>query len=258
MSEVMGFNNKKTKTHVNTIILWYLTAAAGTDTNMLKEYIKTESNTQDSKKDKENEIKITKTLTNVVNWRKDNIHYEKNEVYLDVIEKVNSIVYFILIWVDCNANVVRSEVLGEVKVKSYLSGMPTLKLGINDKLLYELTGKAMSRNKAIDMEDLKFHQCVDMNKFESSRAIEFIPPDGEFYLMKYRLNMQLKPLMWVEIGVENISTTKIEFTVIAKSNYKSRSIASNVDIFIPVPNDLLNATFKVSSNFIMNRLQQVM
>jgi len=41
------------------------------------------------------------------------------------------------------------------------------------------------------MDDLKFHQCVDLNKFELDRAIEFTPPDGEFELMNYRLNMEV-------------------------------------------------------------------
>jgi len=41
------------------------------------------------------------------------------------------------------------------------------------------------------MDDLKFHQCVNMNKFESERSIEFVPPDGEFELMSYRLDIQV-------------------------------------------------------------------
>lgn len=46
--------------------------------------------------------------------------------------------------------------------------------------------------------------------------------------------------------VEKISSTKLEYTVKAKTNFKNRSIANNVDIFIPVPNDLQNATFKTA------------
>ena len=38
------------------------------------------------------------------------------------------------------------------------------------------------------MDDLKFHQCVELNKFEAERVIEFVPPDGEFDLMTYSLN----------------------------------------------------------------------
>ena len=96
------------------------------------------------------------------------------------------------------------------------------------------------------MDDLKFHQCVDMNKFGSERLIEFTPPDGSFELMNYRLNTQLKPLIWVEVSIAEQTKTKIEYNVKAKSNYRSKSIAHNVEILIPVPYDLQNPVFKVS------------
>lgn len=36
----------------------------------------------------------------------------------------------------------RSEIMGFVNMKSCLSGMPVLKLGLNDKLFFELTGRS--------------------------------------------------------------------------------------------------------------------
>jgi AP-1 complex subunit mu len=36
----------------------------------------------------------------------------------------------------------RSEIVGHVNMKSCLSGMPVLKLGLNDKLFYELSGRS--------------------------------------------------------------------------------------------------------------------
>lgn len=41
------------------------------------------------------------------------------------------------------------------------------------------------------MEDVKFHQCVRLSRFENDRTISFIPPDGEFELMSYRLNTEV-------------------------------------------------------------------
>ena len=37
----------------------------------------------------------------------------------------------------------RSEILGAVKMKCYLSGMPELRLGLNDKVMFETTGRSM-------------------------------------------------------------------------------------------------------------------
>jgi AP-1 complex subunit mu len=63
------------------------------------------------------------------------------------------------------------------------------------------------------MEDVKFHQCVRLSRFENDRTISFIPPDGEFELMSYRLNTQVKPLIWCEASIENHSGSRIEYVV---------------------------------------------
>ena len=81
-------------------------------------------------------------------------------------------------------NVLRSEIRGNIKMRVYLSGMPELRLGLNDKVLFESTGRGKS--KSVELEDVKFHQCVRLSRFENDRTISFIPPDGEFELMSYR------------------------------------------------------------------------
>lgn len=53
------------------------------------------------------------------------------------------------------------------------------------------------------MEDVKFHQCVRLARFENDRTISFIPPDGEFELMSYRISTPVKPLIWVEAAIES-------------------------------------------------------
>lgn len=142
-------------------------------------------------------------VTNAVSWRSEGIRYRKNEVFLDVIESLNLLV-------SATGSVLRSEILGAVKMKCYLSGMPELRLGLNDKAMFETTGRA-TRGKAVEMEDVKFHQCVRLSRFENDRTISFIPPDGEFELMSYRLNTQVKPLIWVECIVESHSGSRIEY-----------------------------------------------
>ena len=48
-----------------------------------------------------------------------------------------------------------------------------------------------TKNKGVELEDVKFHQCVRLSRFENDRTISFVPPDGEFELMSYRLNTQV-------------------------------------------------------------------
>ena len=94
-------------------------------------------------------------VTNAVSWRSEGIRYRKNEVFLDVIESVNLLVRLLPSYnfstcgpkcaqVNANGNVVRSEILGAVKMKCYLSGMPELRLGLNDKVMFESTGRSES------------------------------------------------------------------------------------------------------------------
>jgi AP-1 complex subunit mu len=87
-------------------------------------------------------------VTNAVSWRSEGIRYRKNEVFLDVVESVNLLV-------NANGNVVRSEILGAVKMKCYLSGMPELRLGLNDKVMFESTGRGECRECAA------WRRCAD-------------------------------------------------------------------------------------------------
>jgi hypothetical protein len=53
------------------------------------------------------------------------------------------------------------------------------------------TSAAAGKTKTVEIEDIKFHQCVRLTRFENDRTISFIPPDGEFDLMSYRLQTQV-------------------------------------------------------------------
>ena len=203
-----------------------------TETKILQEYI-----TQESHK-LEVQARPPIAVTNAVSWRSEGIRYRKNEVFLDVVESLNLLV-------SASGSVLRSEILGAVKMKCYLSGMPELRLGLNDKVMFETTGRA-TRGKAVEMEDVKFHQCVRLSRFENDRTISFIPPDGEFELMSYRLNTAVKPLIWVEAVVESHSGTRIEYMLKARAQFKRRSTANNVEIIIPVPDDADSPRFRTN------------
>ena len=100
------------------------------------------------------------------------------------------------------------------------------------------------------MEDIKFHQCVRLARFENDRTISFIPPDGEFELMSYRLSTPVKPLIWVEAAVEMHKGSRVEYMVKCKAHFKRRSTANNVEIYVPVPDDADTPKFRVSMSAI--------
>jgi len=202
-----------------------------TEPKILKEFILQEGHKLD--------IKPPMAVTNAVSWRSEGIKYRKNEIFLDVIESVNLLV-------SGSGAILRSEILGALKMRSYLSGMPELKLGLNDRVLFEQAGRSVGKGKAVDLEDIKFHQCVRLARFENDRTISFIPPDGEFELMSYRLSTQVRPIIWIEAVVEPHSHSRIEYMIKAKSQFKQRSTANNVEILIPVPPDASSPSFKTS------------
>lgn len=89
-----------------------------TEVKILREYIKTQSHQMSVE-----QMRPPTAVTNAVSWRSEGIKHKKNEIFLDVVERLNLLV-------SANGSVLRSEILGALKMKSYLSGMPELKLGL--------------------------------------------------------------------------------------------------------------------------------
>lgn len=236
-----------------------------TETKILKEYITQQSyqlekstKTQLSQSD-QLASKASQAGTSVVSWRPEGIKYRRNEVFLDVIESVN-------LSVNSQGQVVKTEVMGSVKIRCYLSGMPELRLGLNDKILFDLRGgsggdrnttgspinnianaplSSQSSAKTVELEHLKFHQCVKLARFDQDRTISFIPPDGDFELLSYRVSPQtqesnssdFKPLYWLDCKIEKFTQSALEYSISLKSQYRKKSSAVNVSVLIPVPSD---------------------
>ena len=158
-----------------------------TDTGVLKTFITQQGIRTQTK---EEQAQITSQVTGQIGWRREGIKYRRNELFLDVLEYVNLLM-------SPQGQVLSAHVAGKVIMKSYLSGMPECKFGINDKIIMEskggagggkgggAEGEAAARTKtAIVIDDCQFHQCVKLSKFETEHSISFIPPDGEFELMR--------------------------------------------------------------------------
>jgi hypothetical protein len=62
----------------------------------------------------------------------------------------------------------------------------------------------------------------------------------------YRLNQNVRPLIWVECIVEKHSRSRTEYLVKARSQFKERSSANNVEILLPLPPDAIAPTVRAS------------
>ena len=85
--------------------------------------------------------------------------------------------------------VLHADVDGHIQMRAYLSGTPECKFGLNDKLVIDKNDKGTADN-AVELDDCRFHQCVRLNDFNATRTISFIPPDGDFELMRFVLFME--------------------------------------------------------------------
>ncbi|KAL3229182.1 Uncharacterized protein RNJ44_02269 [Nakaseomyces bracarensis] len=187
---------------------------------------------------------IAKTTTMAVSWRAKGLHYSKNEFFLDVIEKVQYLVDFKL-------GVVRRNLIhGQIVCRSYLSGMPNLKISLN-KLL---------QNDQQFINQIQFHQCVSLESLEkvlkyaeehpdessksrsvehsAEKEIEFIPPDGDFVLCTYDLKRHIKDPPMIILREFEVKPKwkkfKLKITATIETHFKPTNTTTRLDIKIPL------------------------
>jgi len=104
-------------------------------------------------------------------WRKHNVRKTTNEIYIDIVEELDAII-------ENNGSCAYSKLSGTIEVDSQLAGFPDLVL--------KLTGVG-------GVDDIGFHPCVRLRRWEQEKVISFVPPDGKFILGKYlvRNNVQM-------------------------------------------------------------------
>jgi AP-2 complex subunit mu-1 len=232
-----------------------------TETDTLKMYITTEGVKSAIVNNPTDSSRITMQATGALSWRRADVKYRKNEAFVDVIEDVNLLM-------SATGTVLRADVNGQIVMRAYLTGTPECKFGLNDRLLLDndsagpgsgsgsgsLGGNKMglgsSKTRAaagsVTLEDCQFHQCVKLGRFDADRIISFVPPDGEFELMRYRATENVNLPFKVHPIVREIGTTKVEYSVAIKANYSSKLFATNVVIRIPTPLNTAKTTERTS------------
>lgn len=180
-----------------------------------------EENDEEKKLDLFVNSHIAKTATMPVSWRAKGIHYGKNEFFLDVVEKIQYLA-------DFRENIVRKNLIhGKIYCKSYLSGMPKLKIALNKLLQQDVQFISHS----------KFHQCVALETL-NQREVEFIPPDGEFVLCEYELKRHLNDTPMLKITTFQIKPKlkkfKVQISLTIETHFKTRNFTSILNVKIPL------------------------
>lgn len=180
--------------------------------------------------------KITTFITGSVDWREPNKYkYKKNEIFMDVYEAVN-------VLISSDNTILHADISGKIIMKAFLTGMPECKVSLNEIISIDTTtNNNQSNTKSIVIDDVSFHRCVNLSRFEQDHSISFIPPDGEFTLMKYRINNRVTVPFIVTPSITFAGRHKVEYKITLKRNFSRSFVATNVSVIIPVPPNTASA-----------------
>jgi AP-3 complex subunit mu len=107
----------------------------------------------------------------IIPWRRSGVAYASNEIFFDVVEEIDCIV-------ESNGTLVAHDVRGSITAACRMSGVPDLTLSFGDAKI---------------IEDASFHPCVRYARYERDGVVSFVPPDGDFTLMTYRVGDRAAP-----------------------------------------------------------------
>ncbi len=156
-------------------------------------------------------------------WRTANAKYTKDEIFFDIIEEVDCIV-------DSNGLVVTSEIVGTITSLSKLSDTPDLSMVFNFPRVFT---------------DVSFHPCVRFSRWEQNRVVSFIPPDGSYNLMHYRINTPFQPPVYCKPQL-SFSEGVGKFNAIVGIKNNGGKAVEEVKITIPFPKSVLTVNLTPS------------
>uniref|UniRef100_A0A7S2SFF0 MHD domain-containing protein n=1 Tax=Mucochytrium quahogii TaxID=96639 RepID=A0A7S2SFF0_9STRA len=151
---------------------------------------------------------------------------QRNEIFVDILERVTMLF-------NNNGYILSSHIDGSIQMKSYLFGNPPLRLALNEDLV---VGKGDGSNYgSVVLDDCNFHECVRLDEFETMRTLNFVPPDGEFVVMNYRISNEFVAPFRVYPFIEEATPTQIEVIVKIRADIPVNHFGANMTVTIPVP-----------------------
>ncbi|XP_056021958.1 LOW QUALITY PROTEIN: uncharacterized protein LOC125652832 [Ostrea edulis] len=102
----------------------------------------------------------------------------KNELFVDAIEKITSVI-------NADGSIARIEVNGVVKVKNFLYGSPQVKVMLNDNIIIQRNSRIKAYGDNVQLDTCIFHETVKVDNPDTPRTLIIHPQIGEFTLMSY-------------------------------------------------------------------------
>jgi hypothetical protein len=82
----------------------------------------------------------------------------------------------------------------------------------------------------VEIDDCTFHRCVRLGKFDADRTITFVPPDGEFELMRYRVTENVNLPFRLIPAVQEEGRNRVAVNIKVKANFNAKLFGTNVVI----------------------------
>jgi AP-4 complex subunit mu-1 len=154
---------------------------------------------------------------------------KKNEIFVDIFERLS-------ITFNSSGYVLNSSIDGTIQMKSYLAGNPELRLALNEELVIGRGSSGASGYGAVEIDDCNFHECVNLDEFTPAvRVLSFIPPDGEFTVMNYRITGDFRTPFRIFPFIETPSPFKVELIIKVRADIPDQNYGGNVSVCFPVP-----------------------
>ncbi|XP_072895455.1 stonin-2 isoform X1 [Hemitrygon akajei] len=189
---------------------------------------------------------VQDTLMKLPSTREICANYIEEEITVEVQDEFRGIV------AKGDNKLVQHCVVTHISILAFVSGMPECRIGLND---VQMKGnEVVSRHdiipttttKWIKINDCHFHKCVDIDEFNNSRLIKFLPLDGhKFQLMHFRTTFSEKALPFSLKTLASVKGAEVElqsWLVMSSGFVPNRDQLAampceNVMIRYPVPMD---------------------
>ncbi|KAH7816097.1 Adaptor protein complex 3 (AP-3), mu subunitA [Monocercomonoides exilis] len=135
-----------------------------TEPNLIKEMLETPGFTGYSAGTVISNPKLPDSMSSPMYWRKSKVVYVQNEVFIDINETFNASF-------GSEGVIQNSHISGEIQCTAKLSGVPDLTMQFENPSI---------------MDDVSLHPCVRYFRWNQSKVVSFVPPDGMFTLLRYR------------------------------------------------------------------------
>lgn len=149
-------------------------------------------------------------------WRSVGVKRPTNEILVDAVETID-------VCVSQHGRIEFCHIRGSVEVNSHLSDSPLCKMILSPQTHFE---------------DVMFHRCIEVEAPEA-KVLPFVPPDGPFTLMKYRVTATQSTIpVWIAPKF-TWGKGSVSFEIALKREATLQRALDNVEVRFELPDGVV-------------------